>query len=159
MATKKELEQKKELARMYYMQGEDQKEIALKVDVSAVTISRWVNDGKWQELRAGQAVTRPELVNKILRTIDRLIERLENSDDPKALEVLVVQLSKLSSTIDKLDKKANIIDVIEVFMAFNKWMKFRMKSDNAVTPELLQTINRYQDLFINELASSKNGNI
>ena len=40
MATKKELEQQKELARLYYMQGESQKVIANKVGVSAVTLGR-----------------------------------------------------------------------------------------------------------------------
>jgi len=42
MATKRELETKKELARMYYMQGETQKSIALKTGVSEQTVGKWV---------------------------------------------------------------------------------------------------------------------
>ena len=40
MATKKELEEKKEYARLLFMQGETQKVIAEKVGVSAVTINK-----------------------------------------------------------------------------------------------------------------------
>ncbi len=38
--------------------------------------------------------------------------------------------------IEKLDKKANVVDVIEVFMAFSKWIEYRSTIDPEVTPEL-----------------------
>lgn len=71
MITKKELEDKKDYARLLYMQGEQQKVIAEKVGVSAQTITKWVNVGGWVEQRAAQNITRPELVNKLLRTVER----------------------------------------------------------------------------------------
>ena len=44
MATsKKELEKTKELARLYYLNGDTQKLVAEKVGVSRVTINKWVN--------------------------------------------------------------------------------------------------------------------
>ena len=52
-------------------------------------------------------------------------------------------------------EKASIVDVIEVFMAFSKWMQFRMSFDDEITPELLKTINKYHDLYINELLQNK----
>ena len=79
MSTKKELEQKKELARLYYMQGESQKVIADKVGVSAVTLGRWVDNGGWKEKKAGMNVTRPEIVNKNLVLISRLLDRREST--------------------------------------------------------------------------------
>ena len=115
MATKKELEEKKEYARLLFMQGETQKVIAEKVGVSAVTINKWVAENGWQEQRAASNITRPEL----------------------------------------LDKKASIVDVIEVFMAFSKWMQFRMSFDDGITPELLKTINKYHNLYISELLQNK----
>ena len=57
------------------MQGEQQKIIADKTGVSAQTITKWVNDGGWQEQRAASNITRPELVNKLLLTINKLIEQ------------------------------------------------------------------------------------
>ena len=45
----KETEKKKSLARSLYLSGMDQKEIAEKVEVSRITISRWVNNEGWKE--------------------------------------------------------------------------------------------------------------
>ena len=66
MATsKKELEKTKELARLYYLNGDTQKLVAEKVGVSRVTINKWVNDGGWDALRTAKSITRKELVAKI----------------------------------------------------------------------------------------------
>ena len=155
MATKKEFEEKREYARLLFMQGETQKVIAEKVGVSTVTINKWVAENGWQEQRAAANITRPELVNKLLHTIDKLIEQVNESDDPEAMAGLGDKLAKLSTTIERLDKKASIVDVIEVFMAFSKWMQFRMSFDDEITPDLLKTINKYHDLYINELLQNK----
>lgn len=148
--TKAETEKKKSLARALYMAGMEQQEIADKVDVSRVTISKWCNTEGWKEARAAKSVTRPELVNKLLLTIDTLITQVNESNDPGLIAGLGDKLAKLSAVIEKLDKKANVVDAIEVFMAFSKWIEFRSTVDPEVTPELLRAINKYQDLYITE---------
>ena len=150
MKTKKELEEKKEYARLLFMQGDTQKVIAEKTGVSAVTVNRWVADGGWQEQRAAANITRPELVNKLLHTIDRLIEQVNESKDPEAFNSLGDKLAKLSTTIERLDKKASVVDVIEVFMAFSKWLQFQAQFDDEITPELIKTINKYHNKYIYE---------
>ena len=80
--TKAETEKKKSLARTLYMAGLGQNEIADKVDVSRVTVSKWCNTEGWKEARAAKNVTRPELVNKLLLTIDTLITQVNESEDP-----------------------------------------------------------------------------
>ena len=148
--TKKDLEKVKSLARSLYLAGMEQTEIAEKVDVSRVTISKWCTSDGWKEARAAKNITRPELVNKLLLTIDTLITQVNESGDPKLIAGLGDKLAKLSSVIEKLDKKANVVDVIDVFMAFNKWLEYRSQTDPEVTPELLKTINRFQDMYITE---------
>lgn len=155
MITKKELEDKKDYARLLYMQGEQQKVIAEKVGVSAQTITKWVNVGGWVEQRAAQNITRPELVNKLLRTVDKMIEAVNDSDDPDAANGLGDKLAKFAATIEKLDKHTSIVDVIEVFMAFSKWLQFQAESDEDITPELLKTINKYHNQYINYLMQNK----
>ena len=150
MKTKKELEEKKEYARLLFMQGDTQKVIAEKKGVSAVTVNRWVADGGWQEQRAAANITRPELVNKLLHTIDRLIEQVNESKDPEAFNSLGDKLAKLSTTIERLDKKASVVDVIEVFMAFSKWLQYQSQFDDEITPELIKTINKYHNKYIYE---------
>lgn len=150
MKTRKELEEKKEYARLLFMQGDMQKVIAEKTGVSAVTVNRWVADGGWQEQRAAANITRPELVNKLLHTIDRLIEQVNESKDPEAFNSLGDKLAKLSTTIERLDKKASVVDVIEVFMAFSKWLQYQSQFDDEITPELIKTINKYHNKYIYE---------
>ncbi|MDR2652066.1 MAG: terminase [Prevotellaceae bacterium] len=144
MSTKKDIEIKKSLARFYYMEGETQKVIAQKTGISEVTLSRWVKSEEWATKRAAATLTRAEIVNNLLR---KLNEYLEDTD---ADDINYDKLCKLAATIEKLDKKANVVDAIDVFMSFNKWMIFRQTFDSDVTPELIKAINRYQDLFITE---------
>ncbi len=148
--TKAETEKKKSLARSLYLAGMEQNEIAEKVDVSRVTISKWCNAEGWKEARAAKNVTRPELVNKLLLTIDKLITEVNESEDPSLMAGLGDKLAKLSSVIEKLDKKANVVDAIEVFMAFSKWLEYRATIDPTVTPELIKTINKFQDMYLTE---------
>ena len=114
--TKAEIEKKRSLARTLFMSGMEQAEIAEKVGISRVTISKWCVADGWKEARAAKSVTRPELVNKLLLTIDALITQVNESGDPMAMAGLGDKLAKLSSVIEKLDKKANVVDVIEVSM-------------------------------------------
>lgn len=148
--TKAETEKKKSLARSLYLAGMEQNEIAEKVEVSRVTISKWCNADGWKEARAAKNVTRPELVNKLLLTIDKLITEVNESEDPSLIAGLGDKLAKLSSVIEKLDKKANVVDAIEVFMAFSKWLEYRSTIDPSVTPELIKTINKFQDMYLTE---------
>lgn len=148
--TKAEIEKKRSLARTLFMSGMEQAEIAEKVGISRVTISKWCVADGWKEARAAKSVTRPELVNKLLLTIDALITQVNESGDPTAMAGLGDKLAKLSSVIEKLDKKASVVDAIEVFMAFSKWLEFRSQTDQEVTPGLMKVINKYQDLYITE---------
>ena len=132
------------------MAGMEQQEIAEKVEVSRVTVSKWCNAEGWKEARAAKSVTRPELVNKLLLTIDTLITQVNESNDPNLIAGLGDKLAKLSSVIEKLDKKANAVDAIEVFMAFSKWIEYRSSIDPEVTPELIKAFNKYQDMYITE---------
>lgn len=148
-------EEKKEFARVLYMSGEQQNIIAEKVGVSKQTVNRWVAEGSWDKLRAAKNVTRPELINKILRTIDKLLEKVLESEDDKDFDGLGDKLAKLAAVIEKFDKKANVVDAIEVFLAVSKWLQRRAQTDEELTPELLKAINRYQDLYVSELLSTK----
>ena len=150
MSTKQELEKKKEFARILYLQGDAQKSIAEKVGVSSVTMSKWVELGNWAATKAAANITRPELVNKLLTAVNNLIEQANTEKNPVVLAGLGDKLSKFASVIEKLDKKANIVDAIEVFMAFGKWIQYRQSFDSEVTPELVKAINKYQDLYISE---------
>lgn len=146
---KKDTEKAKYLAKVLFMSNEQLQDIAEKVGVSRVTISRWASDGKWRELRAARSVTRPELVNKLLLQIDTLLDNA-TMDNPDSVKGLGDRLSKLAAIVGKLDKEVTVIDCIEVFVEFNNWLESRSALDKELNTALKQTINRYQDLFVNE---------
>lgn len=148
--TKKESENKKSIARRLYMSGMGMEEISDRIGVSRPTVSRWCQEGGWKGARAAQNITRPELVNKLLLTIDSLITQVNDSKDPSLIAGLGDRLAKLSSVIEKLDRKANVVDAIEVFMAFSRWLEYRSQTDPEVTADLMRVINKYQDLYITE---------
>ena len=147
MSKTKTLEQtqRQELARMYFMQGMKQKEIADKVGVSRNTICAWIRDGKWDTVRAAKTVTRSELVKKMLQDLDEKLASGQWSAD---------EIIKVASAIEKLDKQTNILTMIEVFTSFNQWLVSRMQVDPELTPEVVKIINTYQDKFISEKLSN-----
>lgn len=147
MSKQKTLEQtqRKELARMYFMQGLKQKEIADKTGVSRNTICSWIRDGKWDTMRAAKTVSRSELVKKMLQDLDDKLSSGQWTAD---------EIIKVSSAIEKLDKQTNIVTVVEVFTSFNQWLVSRMQVDSELTPEVVKIINTYQDKFISEKLSN-----
>jgi len=148
-----ELERKKNLGRSLYMSGMELTEIADQLGVSRQSVSKWCSADGWKEARAAKNISRPELVNKLLLAIDNLIQQVNDSGDPEAIGTLADKLSKLSATIEKLDKKANVIDAIEVFMAFNRWLQYNAVFEPEITPELVKAINKYQNKFLMEKMS------
>ena len=144
---KNQLNKERELARLLYFNGDSQKAIVERTGVSAQTINRWVKEGGWEELRAAKSISRRELVLKMLTKInERLDERNWTADE----------LIKAAAAVEKLDKKTNVVTMIEVFAAFGNWLASRMKIDPELSPETVQVITRYQDIFINEqLSASK----
>ena len=151
---KAETENKKALGRTLFLSGMELTEIAERISVSRQTVSKWANGEGWKEARAAKNITRPELVNKLLLTIDKLITSVNESDDPSLIAGLGDRLAKLSSVIEKLDKKANVVDAIEVFMAFNRWIQDQACYDPEITPELIKAINKYQNLFLKDKMTS-----
>lgn len=144
---KNQLDKERELARLYYFQGDSQKAIAERISVSAQTINRWVKEGDWERLRAAKTLNRKEIVAKMLQKIN---ERLE-SDNWTADEII-----KAAAAIEKLDKKTNVVTMMEVFAAFGNWLTARMQIDQELTPDTVQVITKYQDIFLSEqMAASK----
>lgn len=155
MGTKKDNENKRELAKMLYVGGSEVAEIATRVGVSRQSVSAWISKGGWKELRAARSITRPELVNKLLVTINNLIEDVNTGDDPASVGGLADKLVKLSSVIERLDKKANIVQTVDVFIAFSEWVEFRGKSDPEVTLPFIKILNRLHNEFLLERANVK----
>lgn len=148
--SRKDIQAKKELAEFYYLQGELQRTISEKTGVSETSISKWVLKYGWEAKRAARNITRPELINKLLLTINKTLDKALDEQNNVDLSGISDKLSKLAAVIEKLDKKANIVDVIEVFLAFSRWLQHRQQIDPELTPELVRTFNKFQDIYVTE---------
>ena len=74
-ARKGQLNTERELAKFYFFNGETQKSIAEKLGVSAQTVNRWAKEDNWESLRAAKTITRTEIVNNMLHSLnDRITE-------------------------------------------------------------------------------------
>jgi len=147
--TRKERDDKKEIARVYYMRGEPQKVIASLVGVSEVTVSKWVNAENWDMKRAAERVTRPELVNQNLQLIARLQAQVINSDNPLAeAKGVSDQISKLAATIEKLDKKTNIVQIQDGFIAFSKWLQEHPALRSVEGMDFIKQVDKYQGGYL-----------
>lgn len=142
--TKKDQEKNKELARLYYLNGDTQKLIAERIGVSRVTVAKWISDGAWDAIRTAKTITRKELVNKMMTAASEKLDNNEMSFD---------EMSKLAASIKELDKQTNVITLLEVFTAYNEWLVARMQIDKELSPDLVKTMNKYQDVFLGEQLS------
>ena len=145
---------RKEFAENLFMQGMAQNSIAEKVGVSANTIGKWVKDGCWGEKRAAMTLTRKEVVNNVLRSLNNLAIKLGEAD-LKDVGGLADQIAKLSATITKLDKEASVVDFIQCFIAFGTWLEHQADTDPDITIEFRKLLNKYHNKFILELLSNK----
>lgn len=142
---KNQLDKERELARFYYFQGDSQKAIAERIGVSAQSVNKWVKEGRWEEIRAAKTISRKEIVIKMLQKIN---ERLD-ADDWTADEII-----KAAKAVEKLDKDTNVVTIMEVFTSFGNWLAARMQIDPELTPETVQVITKYQEIFVGEMMSA-----
>lgn len=142
--------QKKELAYLLYMNFELQKEICERVGMAAKTLQNWIDKEGWKEKRAAKSVTKSELVNKTLKAIGDLLDKSSTDEDNSGL---ADKLSKLANVIEKLGKKSNVVDQMDVFMTFNRWLQTRVQFDKSLSLDMVKSINHYQDAYINERLS------
>lgn len=141
MPTKKDRIAQNELAFLLYMSGEQQKEIAARVKVSEKTVGDWIKKGGWKEKRAAKNISRSELINKTLETINTKLE---------AGNVNADELIKLAKAIEMLDKKSSPVMVIDILIEFGKWLKGQSQSDAEITLDFIKKVTRLQDSFITD---------
>lgn len=146
--TKEELERLKEHAKVLYLHENitNQKELAKRVNVSENTISKWVTEGKWANLKKNFLLTREERMSDLLdelteiqQTIKKQNEGLRFADHKTALvrRMLVNDIKALEVTASKPEIIAACMDLI----------KF-VRPENATEAKI---ITKWADIFIKSL--------
>jgi transcriptional regulator with XRE-family HTH domain len=119
-------QKKQELAQLLYTRGGlTQKEIAGKVGVSEVTMSRWTNVGKWDLLKTTITATREEQLRRLylqLSEYNTAIEAREKGKRfPNAKEADA--MNKIAATIEKLERETGAVDILNVSKKMLDWLR------------------------------------
>lgn len=138
---------KMRIARTLFMQGTKLQDIYTILKISDRTLNRWVEDGRWSELRAANMITNDELKSRVLQAMARLIDRAIEEDK---FDRIGDDLSKVSKTLESLDRKNIVTDGMYVFKTFTTWLLGRAKHDTSVNNDFIQRLTDLQDEFLKE---------
>lgn len=144
--TRPQMLQLKEYAKLLYTKEKlTQKEIAARVNVSEVTLSKWAKTDKWGELLMSLSTTREERMKSTiaqLTELDKWIADKElGSRFPSSKEADTRR--KLVSDLQALEVECGVKDIINVSVKLLDWLR---KVDIAKAQE----ISDYFDAFIKE---------
>lgn len=107
---------KKELAeRLFIVDGMTGKAIAVDLEISEATVTRWRKADNWDRRKA-EAVAAP---HKIKET---LLKELQNLASGEKSKIDADALAKISKVIDTVSGKTSVQVVITVFKEFDDWM-------------------------------------
>ena len=137
-------QQKKDWAKLLFMQGELQnQQIAEKVDVNRITIGKWAKEGNWEMLRAAVTTTREEQIRNLYMQLAEINRTIASRDNKYATSAEADIINKLSATIEKMEGEFNIADIISVSKQMLVWLRKR-------DPEKAIELSFYFDEFVKE---------
>jgi len=137
MATKKEMQDKRDHAKLLFIHEQlNQKEIAARIKVSEVTISKWANADSWDGLRVSITITKEEQLKNLYRQLAEMNKAIAERDDKKyASSSEADAISKLATAIDKMESDVGIADIVSVAKKFLTWLrKFDLVKAQDMTP-------------------------
>lgn len=128
--------QKRDYAQHLYLSDPNilHKELAERVGVSPNTITKWVADGKWAELRTSVVTSKATQLSRLYRHLAELNaavdarpegERFINNRDADTL-------TKITSAIRNLETDTNIADKVEVGKEFLAYVRKAATSSEQV---------------------------
>ncbi len=144
--TKAKLQQLRDYAKLLYTKDRiTQKEIAARVGVSEVTISKWARADNWEGLKINLSVTREERMMSTMIQLTELDSAIANQAAgfryPNSKEADIRR--KLVADLAALEIDCGIKDIVDVSVKFLEWLR-RTDLNKA------QEMSDYFDAFIKE---------
>ena len=123
--TKKEANQKRELAKMLFLyENITQKEIADRVRVSEVTMSKWSKADNWDSLKVSITITKEEQLKNLYRQLSAINQAISQRDNQKfATPAEADTITKLANAISKMETDIGVSDMISVAKKFVTWVR------------------------------------
>lgn len=117
MTTKLTREQQKELARLLYVrEDKTMQEIACEVGTARQTISRWIKEGRWDDLRVSITRTNEEQIKAMYAQLDELQRAIATRPVGQRFGTTkeIDFIKKLTSSIRDLQTDLSVQDDISV---------------------------------------------
>lgn len=148
MATQLTNKQKKEWAKVLFLKENlTQQEIADKVSSSRTSVSKWIKEGKWEEMKVGLTLTKDEQIQNIYRQIAEINSAIANRKNEEGKRYATASeadtIGKLSAAVKKLEVDIGIADYVSVGIKFIEWIR---KTDLDKAKE----VTKLWDIFIKE---------
>lgn len=139
-------EQKKDFAKNLYLNNPNitQKELALRVGVSAVTINKWINDEKWDTLQKSLLLSKSEILADYYDQLREAKDAVKTRDAGKRFMTSkeADAVLKITAAIKNLETEINIADKMENGKQFLAYIRKLASSDES------NKIARYYDSYI-----------
>jgi len=136
--------QLREVAKVLFMQGYTQKEIACKIAVSEQTISKWSKADHWENLKKNLVNSKSERLSELYDELMAFNMMIKNREEgfrfPTSKEADVRR--KLIRDISELERKYNIGQTTVIARDFVTFCR-------DIDLDFAQKANEYFDLFIN----------
>lgn len=117
---------RKGIAKSLYINGTyTQEEIADKVGTTRQTVSRWIKDGAWEELKASVTITPAQILSGLNRQIVEINNNINGREEGKRFATVAEAdtLAKLASAIKKIETDVGIADIVDVGIRFTNWLR------------------------------------
>lgn len=140
----------KEIAQILYMGKMTQKEIAAKLEVSEVTVSRWARTGNWEVLRTNLLTSKRQRLNELYAELEELNRKIADKKEYKVADSKEADVRrKLITDIRELETRYSIAQVSTVAMDFCDFAK-------SVDADLASRIMELFSVFIdNKIEESR----
>lgn len=149
---KQQRNSKKEFAKSLYIYSQQtQEEISEIIGISRQSLSKWVKNGHWDELRAAITITPENIIVNLTKQLNEINQSI--TERPKGERFATTKeadaILKISNTIKNLRQKLGISEVVSVGMRFLSWMKEVGEYEKG--KEFSNLFNH----FINDLTTTK----
>jgi DNA-binding XRE family transcriptional regulator len=117
---------KKDIAKSLYLNGNfTQEEIADKVGTTRQTVSRWIKEGGWEDLKASITITPAQILSGLNRQIVEINNNINEREEGKRFATVAEAdtLAKLASAIKKIEQDVGIADIVDVGIRFTNWLR------------------------------------
>ncbi|MBD1394268.1 helix-turn-helix domain-containing protein [Mucilaginibacter glaciei] len=140
MALKKT--QEREYAKVLYLsENISQKDLAARVGVTEKTLSGWIEQGGWKNLKRSLLTTRQNQLNMLYDQLDFLNTEISKRDNKAATSKEGNTIIQLANAIKKLEIQTSVGETIEVARAFIGYV-------GSSDIELAKKVTVFFDLFI-----------